>query len=304
MNRIIIFAHFDKNNLIQDYVVYYLSELKKIAEKIIFVSDSDISPKELKKINNIIEHSIVEKHGEYDFGSYKRGFIYAKENGLLNNCEELIFANDSCYAPLYPFNNMFTKMSSKPNDFWGATFCDSGLSLKNGKYVQAKINHLQSFFVVFKPTVFKSELFCNFIYSITKENTKEEIITKYEVGMSKLLGDNGFLFDAYSNISKKVPSTHINAYHQAIIEDKLPFLKRSITLYTQAEYHYPILIKYLIKKYTNYNYSLIEKDIKQNARKLTKLEHIKFYIKSLKRFIFRRKKRDRLFCILGKWYTY
>ncbi len=42
MNRVAVFAHYDKSNLIQDYVVYYLSELKKCAGKIIFVSDSDI----------------------------------------------------------------------------------------------------------------------------------------------------------------------------------------------------------------------------------------------------------------------
>lgn len=83
MKRTAVFAHYDKNNLIQDYVVYYLSELKKYAEKIIFVSDSDVLPEELKKIEGIVEQSIIGRHGEYDFGSYKRGFLYAKENNLL-----------------------------------------------------------------------------------------------------------------------------------------------------------------------------------------------------------------------------
>lgn len=83
MKRTAVFAHYDKNNLIQDYVVYYLSELKKCAEKIIFVSDSDVLPEELKKIEGIVEQSIIGRHGEYDFGSYKRGFLYAKENNLL-----------------------------------------------------------------------------------------------------------------------------------------------------------------------------------------------------------------------------
>ena len=55
MKRTAVFAHYDKNNLIQDYVVYYLSELKKCAEKIIFVSDSDVLPEELKKIEGIVE---------------------------------------------------------------------------------------------------------------------------------------------------------------------------------------------------------------------------------------------------------
>lgn len=64
MKRTAVFAHYDKNNLIQDYVVYYLSELKKCAEKIIFVSDSDVLPEELKKIEGIVEQSIIGRHGE------------------------------------------------------------------------------------------------------------------------------------------------------------------------------------------------------------------------------------------------
>ena len=280
MKRIAIFAHYDKNNLIQDFVIYYLSELKKCVEKIIFVSDSDVLPEELKKIENLVYHSIVGRHGEYDFGSYKRGFLYAKENELLKDCEELIFANDSCYAPLYPFEDM------------------------EGKCIQAKINHLQSYFVIFKPQVFNSKIFSDFISSVKKENTKEEIVANLEVRMTELLEENGFNYDSYSSVSKKVPSAHINAYYELIKEDKLPFFKRTISLYTLAEYHYPLFMKHLIKKYTNYNYNLIQDDVNKNARKLTLSEHAKFWFKSFRHHIFRRKRRDRLVCFLGKWYSY
>lgn len=178
MKRTAVFAHYDKNNLIQNYVVYYLSELKKCAEKIIFVSDSDVLPEELKKIEGIVEQSIIGRHGEYDFGSYKRGFLYAKENNLLTACEELILANDSCYAPLFPFKEMFSVMSQKTIDFWGATSSDSGIK-KEDEDIYCRFNHIQSYFIVFKPAVFNSDIFNNFITSVKKENTKEEIVIKY-----------------------------------------------------------------------------------------------------------------------------
>ncbi|MBT5828295.1 MAG: lipopolysaccharide biosynthesis-like protein, partial [Alphaproteobacteria bacterium] len=41
MKRITIFAHFDKQNIIDDYVIDYLKELRKYSE-IIFVSDGDL----------------------------------------------------------------------------------------------------------------------------------------------------------------------------------------------------------------------------------------------------------------------
>ena len=230
MKRTAVFAHYDKNNLIQNYVVYYLSELKKCAEKIIFVSDSDVLPEELKKIEGIVEQSIIGRHGEYDFGSYKRGFLYAKENNLLTACEELILANDSCYAPLFPFKEMFSVMSQKTIDFWGATSSDSGIK-KEDEDIYCRFNHIQSYFIVFKPAVFNSDIFNNFITSVKKENTKEEIVIKYEMGMTHLLEENGFKCDSYCELSKKVPSAHTAAYINLIRHDKSPFLKREITLY-------------------------------------------------------------------------
>lgn len=298
MKRVAVFAHFDKNNIIQDYVVYYLSELKKCAEKIIFVSDSEISPEELKKIDKIVEHSIVGKHGEYDFGSYKRGFIYAKENGLLNDCEELIFANDSCYAPLYPFDEMFSVMSMKQLDFWGAVLSNANENNKKGWY-----NHIQSYFIVFKPDVFNSQIFQNFVKSIKNEETKDDVILKYEMGMTHLLEINGFKYDSYSQVCKKVQSAHACAYRELIKQDKSPFLKRNIVLYKE-KYFYPIFIKQLIEKYTNYDYSLIKKDIKMNAKHLTVLEHLKLGFKGYRRFFYRRRRKERLICFLGNWYKY
>lgn len=73
--RTAIFAHFDKHNLIDDYVIIYLEKLKEVVDDIIFVSDCNLETKEIKKIEHLILNNICQKHGEYDFGSYKRGFF-------------------------------------------------------------------------------------------------------------------------------------------------------------------------------------------------------------------------------------
>src|SRR5574344_1215747 len=103
-NRIAIFAHFDKDNIIDDYVVYFLKALKSVSDKIIFVSANDLSDFEIKKVDNICEKIISEKHDEYDFGSYKRGFLYLLENNI--EPDELIFANDSCFGPIFSFTEV------------------------------------------------------------------------------------------------------------------------------------------------------------------------------------------------------
>lgn len=304
MKRVAIFAHYDNKNVIQDYVIYYLKELKKVVDKIVFVSDSDVQNKEVEKINDFIDFTIIGRHGEYDFGSYKRGFQCAKENRLLENCEELIFVNDSCYAPLFPFENMFSKMSPKDLDFWGATANPNGIEVKDDKVSENNVEHVQSYFVVFKPQVFKSECFDKFITSVKKENTKEEVIAYYEVGMSELLANNGFKYDVYCPLSKKIEGAHLKIYDVLITQNKSPFIKRSILLYKNRKLAYPVFARELIRFYTNYDYKLIETDKKTNEIKLNKIKHIKLALKAVKHLIFSIRKKDKSLRILGYWHCY
>jgi lipopolysaccharide biosynthesis protein len=97
-NRITIFAHFDRDNLVDDYVILYLKGLREVSEKIIFVSDGKIIEEEKFKLSELCSDIIDEKHGEYDFGSHKRGFNFFKEkySQEFESAKEIIFANDSC----------------------------------------------------------------------------------------------------------------------------------------------------------------------------------------------------------------
>lgn len=212
--RIAIFAHWDKDNLIDDYVVYYLSELKKVAD-IIFASDCDLPQNELEKVTPLVLKSIARKHGEYDFGSYKRGFLDSED--ILPDYDELIFANDSCYGPFFPFNDIWKKMESVPCDYWGLF-----------KHLDPKINiwHIQSYFVVFKKQVFTSSCFSGFMNGISKENSKDDVILKYEIGLSDTLEQAGF-----QSISL-CPQSFKNETHQKKTFDlirgyKLPLLKKA-----------------------------------------------------------------------------
>ena len=258
-NRIAIFAHYDKNNLIQDYVVFYLKELKKIAKTIVFVSDGEIQPKELTKISDITDVSITHRHGEYDFGSYKRGYLYLKENNLLNDCDELIFCNDSCYAPLFDIQDFYNKMSEKKLDFWGNT-----LSKIDAKNIFSP--HIQSYFIVLSSKVFNSDIFYEFILSVKKEKSKVDIISNYEIKLTRILSEQGYKWDVYCNTSKKYNSCHNLRYKDLIKKDKSPFVKTSI--YRNIYIYRGIIPNYnVISKNSNYDLNLIKNDLKYNKYK-------------------------------------
>ena len=195
MTKLAIFAHFSPDNTIEDYVIYYLRELKKVVDDIIFVSDCNVVENELEKIKKYTTKIIAKTHGEYDFGSYKYGYLFAKENKLLENLDELIFANDSCYAPLYDFKILFKNMNSKNCDYWGITANPNGIDYLNkekNELISTKDYHIQSYFLCFKKQIFQNTEFDKFMQNIKKEKNKIDVIINYEIGLSKLLNKYNF----------------------------------------------------------------------------------------------------------------
>ena len=105
MKRLALFAGYDKDGIIDDYVVYYLRELSKVAD-IIYVADCAMPKAELDKIYPYTIKAMAQYHGEYDFGSYKRAYLYAKKHKILDNYDCLILCNDSVYGPFVTTNTL------------------------------------------------------------------------------------------------------------------------------------------------------------------------------------------------------
>ena len=204
MKRIIIFAHFDKQNIIDPYVIDYIRELKKYSE-IIFVSDGDLQKKETEKIKDLCFDIIAKKHGESnDFGSYKRGFqlLQNKYPQKLQEIDELLFVNDSCYL-IGNFKKIFADMEKKLDcDFWGLS--DDIAQLDYPEY------HIQSYFLVFRKEVFLESFFQNFISNIKQLRSKNDIIYLYEIGITQFLINNNYKHFCYFSRKKIIDFIKLN----------------------------------------------------------------------------------------------
>ncbi len=248
MKRVVIFASYSKNGILADYVLYYLQGLKKIAEDIVFISDSKIQQGEEKKIQNLTTYYKCEQHGCYDFGSYRRGFEWVENNGLLNEADELIFCNDSCYGPVYPFEDIFVEMSRRNCDFWGIT---------GSRFIRP---HIQSFFMTFKKKVFDSSAFKKFVHSFEKQSDFWGYVNNYETQFMNVLEQSGFHADTYIDINyfeKLAYNQPTNPMLWPIenIEKKMPLLKRKVF----QNYYDGYLIEPLSQ--TLYNLGCVNKDL-------------------------------------------
>lgn len=181
--RLVLFASFDKDGLVRDYVVSYLRKLKAVAERVVFVADNTAEQTEQAKLNGLADIAIFQPHGEYDFGSYKRGLAAARESGLLNACDELILCNDSCFA-VGGFERAFAEMGKRDCDFWAMT---------SNREVEP---HLQSYFLVFKKPVFENAAFAAFFDAVKKQKNVRDVVLNYEIPLQNVLEKQGFKGDA------------------------------------------------------------------------------------------------------------
>jgi len=159
------FAHYDKTGSVHEYVVDYLKKLRGAGvDKIYFCSDGDIDNASV--LLDTTDCIITGRHGEYDFGSWKRCFLACKDE-----IDTLLLVNDSCFC-VGDINQIMPVDGYE----WGGVLQST-----------MHAHHVQSYFTWFrKPLI--AEL-GRFLLSVEAQSTKNDVIMKYELGMSALFID-------------------------------------------------------------------------------------------------------------------
>jgi lipopolysaccharide biosynthesis protein len=116
--------------------------------------------------------------------SYRMGLI---ESGIdITEYDQVIICNDSVYGPLFNLGAVFKRMNQKKYKFWGITKSETPAS------------HIQSYFIVFGKEIIDDNSLYNFFLNVESLSSKEEIIKKYEIGLSSWLRGYNHSYGAYS----------------------------------------------------------------------------------------------------------
>ena len=210
MKRLFLMAAYDKRNEVSPALLHYLRSLSACGD-VIFVADNELDDKELSRLNDCTIARLAESHHEYDFGSYKRGWALAAEQGILPQYDRLYLVNDSVYGPLYELESYLEQMEVPGSE---ATAFVYNPHHRNP--------HLESWFMGFGKTVFLAPWFADFLRGVEALPDKREVCIRYENGLSERLLAQGFallgLFTAHGRAVYNQP--------YALVRKGLPFFKR------------------------------------------------------------------------------
>lgn len=187
--RLFLFAGYDAHARIGDALLFYLRALSGVGD-IVLTMDCELKPGEADKLYGInrLLHVQASHHGEYDFGSYKRGFMWAKDNNILESYDYIYFVNDSVLGPTTDLGPVLDDLEKYDTDMVGMFYATDQWVATPDNTVP---DHVQSWFVGVKTSVAGSMYFQDFIAKIHRQDSKANIIVNYETGFTTLLMQHG-----------------------------------------------------------------------------------------------------------------
>jgi rhamnosyltransferase len=177
MMRLGVYAHFDMQDEVKPYVLYYLRALRPHCQRLVFVSTSKLPERELAKLDGLSDEHLLRDNVGYDFGMWRQVI----ERTDLSELDELLLTNSSIFGPLSPLSRVFDRMAGSACDFWGITD-----NFENHW-------HLQSYFLVFRKAALRSEAFARFWSSMLPYRDKWQTILSYELGLTTYLVESGLV---------------------------------------------------------------------------------------------------------------
>lgn len=211
MSRIAIISFYDEEGIVDDSTIYYIKSLRGCVSRLVLVVNGIICDKGKEKLEQVVDEILIRENAGFDAGAYKAVIC---NSGFIENVwqyDEMILANDTCFGPFIPFEQIFEKMECKGVDFWGIDYVENRVA-----------DYLQSYFLVFKSKTFikLQEYFQKYIDEHEKDINN--IYAQFEVGLFYYLKCQKFKFGYYCKSNLEV----YKSPNYGLSVGKLPIMKK------------------------------------------------------------------------------
>lgn len=219
MKRLGIFAITDVNCIVDDYIDFFLSELKKFLDDLIIVCISSDNCK-----NRVLrEHTrriyFLDEGTTYG-QAYCEILLECIKNSDIYIFDEIILANDMLFGPFFSLKEMFDLMSKKECSYWGITRRETILGQDTGD----KRSYIDDYFLILRRRIYTLDIFREFCIEGKHEGKIfGELLQEY------FLQDAGDVYIDTEEYHQDNPADNIDysiyLTYELIKKKKLPFLK-------------------------------------------------------------------------------
>lgn len=118
MSRLLVYVHYNKYNVVSEYIYYQLKSIRSIYSDIVFVSNSHVSKDIVQYLQSerLIDFFIQRDNIGYDFAAWKEGLNQV----TFYQYDSVTLMNDTCFGPLWNLEDYYSQFDSDVDvDFWG-----------------------------------------------------------------------------------------------------------------------------------------------------------------------------------------
>lgn len=263
MKRLLIYLTYDKQNIIDNYIGYFLSSMRPLSNQIIVICNMPRIEKGLHNLTDYADRIYYRENKGLDCGGFKDALCQFVGWEQVQEYDELILANDSFYGPFDDIGNIFSEMESRRLDFWGLMKRGSGAYGMTGRDPE----HILSFFYVFQSPMIYSREFHDYWEEMPYYKDYRTVVKQYERKLTKHFFDLGYVYGAYADTDVNESQNSRNQFFQCdylsyemITKRRFPFLKRKQLsynpLFTQTQENLALSIAH-IDQHTDYDVNLI-----------------------------------------------
>ena len=228
--RVAIYTFFDKDGVVDEYVLYFLKILSTWTSRIVVVCNGNLQSKGELAFKQLGCEVLYRENKGFDAWGVKAGLdhIGFEELGMY---DELLVANNTLFGPICDLTPMFETMSARSVDFWGIA---SHAGMKDFDPFQCNPygyipEHIQSFFYGVRGNLIRSDEFREFWTRLPELSDYNAAVGLYETVMTQYFTDAGFVWSCYMNGDEYYDMTDnplIAMPVEAIRDWKSPFFKR------------------------------------------------------------------------------
>ena len=226
MARIGIFQLYDKHGIVEDYVTYLLDHIVSIFDKLVIVVCGELQSEGKNKLKEYTDAIFYRNNYGFDAYAFKDAIIEFVGFEALMQYDELVLFNDTFYGPVYPFEDVFSKMEPEQVDFWGLT--------KHGQAIEFR-EHVQSYFIVIRKNMLHSKEFRCFWETLDiGDIVFDNLVHNYEVHFTDYFDNHGFCYSVYVkddeiNGNKKQNYNHYSVSPFTLVKEYgMPVIKRKV----------------------------------------------------------------------------
>ncbi len=262
--RLCIYSIYDKDGIVDDYIIYQLKDLKKNVAFLHCVINGTLTKDSRKKLEIVADEIFERENKGIDIGAHKEAVEHIGWD-IISKYDELILMNNTCFGPVYPFKEVFDWAEKLDIDLWGLTWGNKTDWFGTDEYLHfnKKATHIQSYFLALRKPLLGSKFLIKFFDEISNDANYIMAASVFEYAFPGYFEEQGYKSAVYCDDKDNLNYPLLHNPVQLLQKYRMPlFKKRSFFHhYTdvmnnaggQATYE---LIKY-IENETDYDISLV-----------------------------------------------